>query len=225
MADVSWEISGQYAENCSCEYLCPCIFTNSKAKAVPTQPEVGDHCIAVIALHITEGHFGDVPLAGLGFVLILKTGLVMSAGGWEVAAVVDAKADPRQRAALEAIVTGKAGGALAMLAPMIQRFAPLHYGDIEFTLTPNRRAVRVPGLIEFGVEGYLSRVGNGEPFYLDNVGHPVSRRLALGTATGSHVNVGGICWDDDTRRNNGHFSPFMWNGNATPISYVYTAPA
>jgi hypothetical protein len=225
MAEIAWEIVGEYAENCSCEYLCPCIFTNSKAKAVPTQAEVGEHCIAVIALQIASGHYGEVKLEGLGFVLVLKTGLVMSAGGWEVAAVVDERADAAQRAALEAIVTGKAGGALSMLAPMIQRFAPLQYGPIEFTLTHNKRTVRVPGLIEFGVEGYLSRVGNGEPFYLDNVGHPVSRRLALGTATGSHVHVGGIGWDDETRRNNGHFAPFKWSGSAAPVSYVYDRPA
>ena len=67
----------------------------------------------------------------------------------------------------------------------------------------------------------MSRVNNGEPFYLDNVGHPVSRRLALGTATGSHAHLPGIDWDDDTKTNNGHFAPFSWSGSAKPAAYKF----
>jgi len=29
MAQKTWEISGEYMESCNCDYLCPCIFTNS----------------------------------------------------------------------------------------------------------------------------------------------------------------------------------------------------
>lgn len=225
MTDVDWSITGQYAENCSCEYLCPCIFSNSTALSKPAVPEVGDHCIAVICLHIETGRFGAVKLDDLSFIFIIKTALVMSQGGWTAAAVVDAKANPEQRRALEAIVTGQAGGPLSMMQPMIRNFTGVQYGPIEFHLEHNRRSVKVPGLIDVGVEGYLSRVNNGEPFYLDNVGHPVSRRLALGVATGSHAHLPGIDWDDDTKTNNGHFAPFNWNGSAKPAAYKFDRKA
>jgi hypothetical protein len=88
-------------------------------------------------------------------------------------------------------------------------------------LEHNSRTVKVPGLIDIGVEGYLSRVNGGEPFYLDNIGHPVSRRLAPGIATGSHARLPGIDWDDDTRTNNGHFAPFNWNGSARSVACTF----
>lgn len=219
--DLNWTISGEYAENCSCVYLCPCIFTNSTALSVPATETIGDHCIAAIALNIEDGQFGDVSLNGLSFMLILKTGLVMSAGEWTTAIIIDDKANDEQRAALEQITTGQAGGPLSMLQPMIKDFAGIHYGDIQFHLEHNKRSVVVPGLVEIGVEGYLSRRQNGEPFYIDNVGHPVSSRLALGLATGSHVHVGGIDWDDDSATNNGHFHSFSWSGAFKPTDYVF----
>ena len=221
MANSAWNLTGQYAENCSCEYLCPCIFTNSTALSKPAVPEVGDHCIAIIALNITEGQYGEVALNGLSFLLILKTRLVMSEGHWTTAVIIDAQASPQQREALEQITTGQAGGPLAMLQPMIENFAGVHYGAVEFHLEDNKRSVKVPGLVEFAVEGYLSRRNNGEPFYLDNVGHPVSSRLALGLAAGSHVHVGCIDWDDDTGTNNGHFAPFSWSGAVQPTNYLF----
>ena len=225
MSDIEWKLSGQYAENCSCVYLCPCIFTNSTALSIPATKDIGDHCIAAIALNITDGHFGDVSLNGLSFMLILKTALVMSEGGWTTAVIVDDKANPQQRNALELITTGQAGGPLAMLQPMIKDFTGVHYGDIQFHLEDNKRSVVVPGMIEIGVEGYLSRRQNGEPFYIDNVGHPVSSRLALGLATGSHVHVGGIDWDDDSGTNNGHFYSFDWSGASKPTAYVFDKDA
>lgn len=219
--EISWQIAGQYAENCSCVYLCPCIFTNSTAKSIPAVEEIGDHCIAAICLNIESGHYGEIDLSGLSFMVILKTHLVMSEGGWTTAMIIDEAARPEQRQALEAICGGHAGGPLAMLQPMVQEFTGFTYAPIEFELEHNVRRVRVPGLVEIGVEGFLSRVNNGEPFYLDNVGHPVSRRLALGKATGSHLHLNGIDWDDDTGTNNGHFAPFKWGGSAEPVSYVF----
>ncbi|HCZ47431.1 MAG TPA: hypothetical protein DCZ11_00310 [Gammaproteobacteria bacterium] len=225
MAETNWQIQGQYAENCSCKYLCPCIFTNSTALSIPATQEVGDHCIAVLCLNIESGRYGEVSLDGLSFIFIIKTPLVMSQGGWTAAAVIDSKADDAQRHALETIVRGEAGGPLSMMKPMIAQFAGIETGPIEFSLEDNKRSVKVPGLIEIGVEGYLSRRNNGEPFYIDNVGHPANSKLALGIATGSHAHVPGIDWDDTTGTNNGHFAPFSWSGSVQPTAYVFDRKA
>lgn len=221
MTNSNWKIDGQYAENCSCTYLCPCIFTNSTALSTPATDAVGEHCIAVLCLSIESGHYGDVRLDGLGFIFVIKTALVMSQGGWTAAAVIDSRASAAQRAALEAIVRGEAGGPLSMMKPMITDFAGIATGPIGFTLEGTHRRVTVPGLIEIGVEGYLSRRNNGEPFYIDNVGHPANSRLALGIATGSHAHVPGIDWDDTSGTNNGHFAPFSWSGAVQPAAYVF----
>ena len=103
MTEIVWNLTGQYAENCSCEYLCPCIVTNSTALSKPATAEVGDHCIAVIALNIAEGRYDDIKLDGLSFLLVLKTRLVMSEGHWTTAVIIDEKASPQQRDALEIV--------------------------------------------------------------------------------------------------------------------------
>jgi len=216
-----WEIKGQYAENCSCTYLCPCIFSNSTLLSTPATEEVGDYCIAAICLSIESGRFNDSSLDGLGVIFVIKTPLIMSEGGWTAAAIIDSAANTEQRAALEAIVLGEAGGPLSMMKPMIADFAGIEYGPVQFTMNGLNRQVSVPGLIDIGVEGYLSRRGNEEPFYIDNVGHPVNSRLALGIATQSHVHVPGIDWDDTTGTNNGHFAPFEWSGTYQPTDYVF----
>ena len=32
MAHPAWQVSGEYFETCSCDYVCPCILTNMAAK-------------------------------------------------------------------------------------------------------------------------------------------------------------------------------------------------
>ena len=58
MASTPWQISGQYFETCSCDFLCPCITSNLAAR--PTQGS----CTVAIALHVEQGQFGGTDLAG-----------------------------------------------------------------------------------------------------------------------------------------------------------------
>src|SRR5215469_11025902 len=100
MAEQKWSMRGEYMESCNCDYLCPCIYTN------PQGPATHDHCTAVMVFRIDEGNNGGVPLAGLNFALVIRSGKVMADGNWIFAGVVDAAADPAQRQALAAIVGG-----------------------------------------------------------------------------------------------------------------------
>ena len=49
MATKSWQISGEYMESCTCDYLCPCIYTNPQGAAT------GDQCTALMAYRIDRG--------------------------------------------------------------------------------------------------------------------------------------------------------------------------
>jgi hypothetical protein len=78
-------------------------------------------------------------------------------------------------------------------------------------LSPSR-SVSIPGVLELAVEG-IAGAKQDEPIYLDNVGHPAARRLALAKASSSHMHAFGIDWDDTSGRNNGHFAPFAWSSS------------
>jgi hypothetical protein len=205
MADASWSVRGEYMESCNCDYLCPCIYTN------PQGPATHDHCMAVMVFRIDEGSAGAIRLDGLKFAFVIRAGRVMADGNWVFGVVVDEAADPAQRQALGAIASGDAGGTPSVIRQnLVGDFRGVEFKPIDFTMAGLTRRVAIPELLSFEIEGVLSRNRSGEPYYLDNTGHPASRRLALAQAKEMHVHAFGLDLDLAGQGNNGHFAPFAW---------------
>jgi hypothetical protein len=202
---MAWEISGEYFETCSCDYVCPCITSNLLAR--PTQ----GWCTFAFVHHIDRGHFDQTPLDGLNFVVIGRTPEAMAKGNWTVGLVTDARANPEQQQALVAIASGQAGGPMAPLGGLIGNFAGVEAHPIRFEKDGLRRVASVPQLLDEALEG-ATGANSAEPMFLENVPHPVSQRLALAHATDSHVHAFGIDWDNTSGNNNGHFASFNWRG-------------
>jgi hypothetical protein len=206
MAETSWQLSGDYFETCSCDYLCPCIYTNLMA-----QPTKGT-CTVALVFHIAQGRFGQVVLDGLNFVVAARTPGVMSEGNWAVGLLLDARATPEQHQALTAIASGQAGGPMAALAPLIGQFLGAESHPIHYQQHGMSRSVSIPGVLDQAMEGVSSPTSPEEPMCIDNTLHPANRRFALGKATRSQMHAFGLDWDDPSGRNNGHFAPFTWQG-------------
>lgn len=205
MAQKTWELSGEYMESCNCDYLCPCIFTNPQAAATH------DHCTALMVYRIDRGHHRDLSLDGLKFALVIRSGRVMSDGGWIFGAVVDENANEAQRQALAAIAGGTAGGPPQMIRDnLVKDFRGVEYRRIDFTMDGLRRAAEIPGVLAFAIEGVASRNRSGEPYYIDNTAHPANRRLALARASRTEVRGFGLDLGLTGKGNNGHFAPFAW---------------
>lgn len=205
MADQAWRIAGDYFETCSCDYVCPCIYTALTAR--PTQ----GRCLFAMVFHIDRGHRQGVALDGLNFAVIGQSPGAMADGNWSVGLVLDERADQSQREAIVAIGSGQAGGPMAAVAPLLGSFLGTEVKPIRFERDGMRRSVAIPGVLDQAVQGVPG--GNtAEPVYLDNTPHPASSRLALARATRSHVHGFGLDWDETSGRNNGHFAPFAWQG-------------
>jgi hypothetical protein len=205
MPDTTWKISGEYMESCNCDYLCPCIFTNPQAEATH------DNCIAAMAFRIDQGQHGATGLAGLKFALVIRSGRVMADGNWVFACVVDDTANDAQRNALAAIASGEAGGPTSLIRNnLVSDFRGVAYKPITFTMEGHRRAVAIPDILSFEIEGVQSRNRSGEPLYIDNTAHPAGRRLALARAANARVHGFGVDLDLVGKGNNGHFAPFSW---------------
>ena len=206
MANVAWQISGDYFETCSCTFLCPCVPSNL------TDKPSGGHCYFAFAFHIDRGRHGQTTLDGLNFSVVGYTPGAMSEGNWSVGVIVDERATPEQRGAITAIASGQGGGPMAPLGPMIGRFLGVEVKPILYQRDGMRRSVSIPGALDQAVEPVMSPVSQGEPLYLDNTLHPANTRLALARAQRSHLHVFGLDWDDEGRKNNGHFASFSWHG-------------
>jgi hypothetical protein len=205
MPEQNWSLRGEYMESCNCDYLCPCIYTN------PQAPVTYDHCTAAMVFRIDQGRSGTTDLGGLKFALVIRSGKVMADGNWIFGVVVDGAADPAQRQALGVIAGGEAGGPPSVIRQnLVGDFRGIVVKPIEFTMAGLTRRVAIPELLSFEIEGVASRNRGGDPYYLDNTGHPASRRLALARSRETHVHAFGLDMDLAGRGNNGHFAPFSW---------------
>jgi hypothetical protein len=205
MTKSKWEISGEYMESCNCDYLCPCIYTN------PQGPATFDNCYAMMVYRIDEGHSGDIALDGLCFAFVIRSAKVMADGDWVFACVVDEKADDAQRKALGAIASGEAGGVPGMIRDnLVSDFRGVEFTAIEFNMDGLKRSTMIPEIFKFEIEGVASRNNSGDPYYLDNTGHPANRRLALARTKSLVVKGFNLALEMIGKGNNGHYAPFSW---------------
>jgi hypothetical protein len=201
MNDQNWRIEGDYFESCNCDLLCPCLLSNAQAR--PTQ----GHCDVVLATYIAKGSYGSVDLSGLNAVQALTTPAEMSKGGGALAVYVDSRANQAQRAALEAIFTGNAGGPPSLMNGMIATRLPTRSAEIKFSSDGKKFSVSIPGITEVTIEGVIG--AGDQVVWLENVGHPFSRRLAAARGTQSHFTDHSLIFDNSGR--NGHFAPISWS--------------
>jgi hypothetical protein len=203
MANLSWQISGEYFEACSCDSVCPCPTSGLAARPTKGSCDVG------LIFHVERGRYGSTTLDGLNFAVLAHTPGPMIQGNWTVGLVLDERASAQQREALTTIASGQGGGPMAALGPLIGTFAGTEAKPIRIESSGMRRSVSIPGMLDLAVDG-IPGANQGEPIYFDNVGHPAASRLALAKASRSHLHGFGINWDDTSGRNNGHFAPFSW---------------
>ena len=205
MAAPAWQVNGQYYETCSCDFVCPCILGQ-----MAVRPSKG-WCTFAMAMQIEKGHFGTVPLNGLGFIVVARTPEEMGKGNWSVGLIVDERATAEQRDAITAIASGGAGGPMAPLSGLIGKFLGVESAPIRFDRNGLKWSVTAPTFVDMAAEGQKGiNPEETEPMYLDKTGHPASDRLAVAHARKSHINALGLSWDDDSGRNNGHYAPFSW---------------
>src|SRR5215475_9252727 len=123
---MAWQLTGTYAESCSCDAVCPCTWSAFTAKATL------DRCRALLAYHVAAGEIDGTDVSGLNFALFLDTPPVMAEGNWRVGRCgVEEDADP-QAEELGAVLAGQRGGPPAMLAPLIGELLGIERVPIEF---------------------------------------------------------------------------------------------
>ena len=145
-----WSVQGLYVEACRCEVACPCIFGSA--------PSAG-YCDGLLGWHVDSGRFGDTALDGFIAAMALHSPGHLMQGNWKVALYIDQRASPAQREALEAIFSGKAGGHLAGLAPLIGEVLPTKSVPIDFYNEGKRRRMVIADLAEWDVTAIKGQGG------------------------------------------------------------------
>src|SRR5262249_58828847 len=156
MATTSWQLSGDYCETCSCDFLCPCLPSNLAA-----QPTKGS-CYFAFVFHIDQGRYGSLILDGLSFAVVGLAPTVMSQGNWSVGLILDERATAEQQQAITVIASGQAGGPMAPLAGFIGTFLGREEQPIRYLGSSVQRSVTIPGVLEQAVHG-RGRKANPSP--------------------------------------------------------------
>jgi len=203
---ATWQLTGDYFENCNCDVVCPC-FASSVAP-LTARPSRGV-CDVALIFHIDKGNYGDVALDGLNVAVIVHTPGPMADGNWTAAAYIDERADDQQTAALGAIFTGVEGGPMAAFAPLISTQLGVKKVPIRYSIQGKRRSAEIPGIMQMAVEPIPTMHPSGEIW--TTLGHPVAPdRIALAMgSSGSTVADYGMRWDNSGR--NGHYAPISWS--------------
>lgn len=205
MTTTAWNVSGQYYETCSCDFVCPCV-----PGQLTVRPTNGS-CTFAMAFQIDRGRYGNVTLDGLGFIVLGLTPEEMGKGNWSVGVIADERSSAEQRDAIVAIASGAAGGPMAALSGLIGKFLGVEAAPIRFERSGVKWSIQASSFVDMAAEGAKGINPNASgPLYLENTGHPAADRFALAHASKSHVQALGLQWDDSSGKNNGQYAPFSW---------------
>jgi len=180
---TNWQIKGRELVNCNCAYGCPCQFN-----ALPTY----GNCRAVIAYQIDKGHFGEIRLDGLRAALLLSWPGPIHEGNGTMQAIVDERADARQREALRKIIHGEDTVEMATMWWVYSKMSPNKletlYKPIEFEMDTEKRTGRmnIPGVAEMTGEPIHNPVTGAEHRVRIDLPHGFEYAIAeIGSASSS----------------------------------------
>ena len=123
---MAWRLTGQLIESCSCNMLCPCWFTVQELMIMDQ-----GWCASAIAFRTREGDSDGVSLGGRTVVFAVEfPGPTMFDGNGTARLYIDQEATADQRRELEAICSGKKGGPMAGVAPLIANWLPARSAKI-----------------------------------------------------------------------------------------------
>jgi hypothetical protein len=210
MTDVpQWRIAGDWFDVCNCNIPCPCTFA---------QPPSSGACEGVLAWHIREGHYGNVPLDGLNVMALAAFEGNIWGGETKmtIGVFIDERAEEGQREALQMIFGGRAGGFPAIFGELTGEMRGIEFVPIEFEVAADLAYWRaeIPGRVVANAESLTGpttlpgqRVQTFNP-----PGSEVGPGAVAtwGVATTNHAEGFGFKWEWDGKSSK--HMPFDWSG-------------
>ena len=197
---MSWNLTGSYAETCSCELMCPCNLSMDHGATY-------DFCRATLAFNLREGQVEGTEVAGRKVVVIADTPKVMTEGNWRLGVYVDDGASDEQFDKLVKVFGGQLGGPMEALGPLVGEVVGVERAAIEVTDEGLLHSVRVGDTIDFEIEDVVPfGSDDGQPVRFQGMFHPVASDLTMAEARRSRINAFGISYEGKTGLSTSTFS-------------------
>lgn len=171
----SWWMKGDWFDVCSCNVPCPCGFA---------QAPTNNRCEGIMAYHVREGAYGEVRVDGLNVIAIVA----FEGNAWakenpvSIGIFMDERANEDQRAALQKIFSGEAGGWMGVFAELVGEVRGLEFVPIELEVAEDLAHWRVA--IPDKVKGFAEALSGPTT--------PPGARVQLHNAPGSEVGPGQV---------------------------------
>jgi hypothetical protein len=149
---MSWHLRGSYVESCNCEAICPC----RRVDGVPGGRSTHGVCIGVLSWVIEEGSADGVDLSGLPVAIACRYSDDEPGSPWTWVLYLDARTSEEQRAALEGIYSGRAGGDAIRHFPWAWKASHLvavRAAEIDVDHTRRRQWLRVRDHLDVRIRG------------------------------------------------------------------------
>jgi hypothetical protein len=197
---MSWNLTGSYAETCSCELMCPCNLSFDHGATY-------DYCRATLGFAIREGEVDGTDVSGRKLVVIIDSPKVMTEGNWRRGIFVDEQASDEQLQKLVQVFSGQLGGPMEALGPLVGEMLGVERAPIEMHDDGVRHSVRVGDAIDFEIEDIVPfGVENGQPVRFDGMFHPVASDLTMAEAKRSRIDGFGIAYEGKSGLSTSAFS-------------------
>ena len=167
----NWSLKGDYVEACNCDVVCQCLWM---------EPPDDNQCTFSVVWHITDGQYGDVDLGGCHAALLVRSeeGVLLDPDtAWHAVLLVDDTADEDQRAALEEIYLGRAGGIFAVAADSHIETAEVATAPFSFSRDGSDFSVEIGDVLSMevvGKRGFNEELGTVSP-------HPFTKSTEMKT--------------------------------------------
>ena len=200
---MAWNVEGTYFENCNCTFACPCTVTSFATAA--TQ----DRCTVVLAYHVTRGQVDGVDVGGHSVAVVADAPAQMMQGNWRVGLIIDDKASKEQADKLAGVFSGKMGGPMGALAPLISEILGIERAPIDYKDDGHKHHLKIGNDIEIEVEDYVPQ-GMSEPTKLAGVFHPSNTTVTVARPTQSRIKAFGMEFHNSGK--SAFSAPYRWSG-------------
>ena len=201
---IGWRASGLLFENCNCTVICP-------GHTHFTQKCTHERCLGFWAIRVDAGAWGDVPLTGLRAVVAYDSPQRMMDGGWTEVVIVDASADAAQREAMDAILSGRAGGPWEVMGRFVERRLPTRFERIRIDDLDVLKRVAVEGLLEGSIEPIRGR-DRSRPVTFQNMFNQIHATEQVIARGSSRYDDGVLSFKNEG--SHGLWSRFTWKVDA-----------
>ena len=197
---MSWSLTGEYVETCSCELMCPCNLSLDHGATY-------DFCRVTLVFDIRDGEIEGTDVGGLTVAAIADTPKVMTEGNWKLGVFIDEQASEEQGDKLVQVFSGQLGGPMGALAPLVGEILGIERVRIEVQDDGVRHSVRIGDAVDFEIEDIVPfGVQDGRPVRFDGMFHPVGSDLTMAEAKRTQINAFGIQYEGKTGLSKSGFS-------------------